>query len=319
MEEKLLTDRLRSWIESVWRHGNQVLSQNRARVLWFKVIFLTMTAWPGLCLSSESMTISEYSLSSGPQPTNISLISVNPWQLNISVRFSNECLASTGLKAFHLDLRYLSGTARLIRLAQNKTPYGCPEIWQPVIRHYLIRVADRNAIDKVMMMDWSGKGEGSDKLLQLLTLTREDVARDIKKDISRVSIGTFPMFPGRVLPVIENLNITPGPRSGYLRDYKVDFTVQLPLRFTELNKITSHVVETRTGVSDLLGQPIIDWLFVTIPVDNKHRDAEGATRNIRYEIKLQLLQTYEHRLVVANPGYSSSTLAEQFFRIYNIH
>jgi hypothetical protein len=266
------------------------------------------------------MSLSEYSLASGPQPIDIVLASIEPWQLRVSVRFSNECLADAGLKVFHLDLvdQNQNGIARLIRLAQKKTPTGCPEIWQPVTRCFIIGFPEDGDFDRVMIMDWSNGGKGSDKLLQTLTLNREDVAPAIAPDFSGVFIETSPMFPGKMLPVLDNIVITPGTHRGYIRDYKISFTVRHPFKFSTRNGITAHIIETRTGVSDRKGLPVVDWLFVSVPADHKHREAQGAMDNYRHEIILQLLQTYEHLLVVVNPGFDRGKQNGRIFRVYDI-
>jgi hypothetical protein len=167
-------------------------------------------------------------------------------------------------------------------------------------------------------MDWSRGGKGSDKLLQTLTLSREDVNPDKATDFSAAFIETSPMFPGKMLPVLDNIDITPGRHRGYVRENKIGFNVRHPFQYSTRNGISAHVIETRTGVSDRSGLPVVDWLFVSIPVDHRHREAHGAMKSYRHELILQLMQTYEHLLVVVNPGYDHGKQTGRIFRVYDL-
>ncbi len=234
------------------------------------------------------------------------------------MRFPNECLADAGLRVLHLDLVGRNDGTRLIRLAQKKSPSGCPEIWQPVTRRFLIEIGDGDDFSRIMVMDWSGGGKGSDELLQTLTFNREDVALAEDTDFSGSFIKTSPMFPGKMLPVLDDIVITAGTRMGHLRDYRISFSLRYPSHFRTRNSISVYLMETRTGVSDRTGQPVVDWLFVLIPGDHQYGEARGPMENIRYTFVLQMLQTYKHRLAVVNPGSVRGAPTERVVRVYDV-
>ncbi|MCP3868993.1 MAG: hypothetical protein GY703_13010 [Gammaproteobacteria bacterium] len=200
----------------------------------------------------------------------------------------------------------------MIRLTQRGRSSGCPEIWQPVTRRFLIEATDEVELETVVMMNWLQ----GDQPLQTLTIDRKHLAMGEEAAFDGPTIKTSPMFPGHALPVLDAVAITPGKTEGYLRNYKISFGLHYPFRPEGENSIRIHLGESRTGVSDRTGQPVVNWMFILVPVEQAGEKANSRMAISRHSFIVPMLQIYKHTLVVVNPESAQHGSAGSLFRVY---
>jgi hypothetical protein len=191
-------------------------------------------------------------------------------------------------------------------------------MWRPVERHFLIEIAGGRNLNRVIMMDWTGEGKQVDSLLQTRTFLRDDVVpmTDIERKTS--VLKTSPMFPGKLLPIVDDIVITPGERDGYVREYLISFDVQQPHPHKSQKVPGALILETRTGVSDKTGQPVVSWLFVFIDGDKGLGRGGKPMYPVRYELALKILRAYERRLAFVNPSSEAGEARSHAFRVYEV-
>lgn len=292
-----------------------------SKVFWCGVVGLSLwslitNASTNSSLIFNTLSVSEYSLTSEPQPLAMEVIALTPWQVWANVRFPNVCLADAGLAARYLELDNITPKTKLLRLMQLPNPKGCPEIWRPVSRYFIIEIPNSQELEKLVVLDWSQGGANANEVLQFVTLTRQ-LSQNKRQGIP---IQASLLFSNRILPKVDNIKIVVSKCSNHLCRYHITFTVYHPPRCDNTKtKIYTQILETRTGVSDRMGLPVVNWLFVLIPHYSTCDSSTSQSFKHEYSLNLNFMKTYSHQLVIVNPALNQlRNQLETFFRIYSL-
>jgi hypothetical protein len=115
--------------------------------------------------------------------------------LRAMVRFTNDCLAQAGFEPIYRDLASarLTGT-RLLLLRARRAPQGCPDIYAPVVRPFVLRVPNAEGVRQVVLLD-----EVSGRQPAIVT----------PSETNDSPVGGEPVVPAGALPLLTKAEITP--------------------------------------------------------------------------------------------------------------
>jgi hypothetical protein len=136
-----------------------------------------------------------HALSSDPWPLAVSATrSQNDIVLRAMVRFTNDCLARAGFEPTYRDLASvrLTGT-RLLLLRARRAPQGCPDIFAPVARPFVLRMPNAGGVRQVVLLD-----EVSGRQPAVIT----------PSETNDSPVGGEPVVPAGALPLLTKADIT---------------------------------------------------------------------------------------------------------------
>ena len=250
-------------------------------------------------------------------------VTADSWLLHFNARFANSCLADQGARILYTDLASrdpATGDAvRLVRVEQKLDPdgQGCPEIFNPVRRAYQVNMpVPATATSRLLLMDCREETPHRLSDLQLCSFdTREKRQRVQDLGVSP-PIKALAIPDHNRLPVIRNIGISIGERTPSTEmtvesiQYSLRFEVVFPSVCHSEKGIEIEVIESRTGVSDVSGVPVLEWLSI---VNRNSSNCKIDREVIRhYQVVRQARVDYRRSLVIINPAAPPDTSADFF-------
>lgn len=287
------------------------------------MLFEPLMAWGLLGLVGLSavvpLQITERSFSADPEILSPGLqVTASDWKLTFDARFQNHCLAESGVMVLYLDLSNTKKSSqkgtRLVTIRQKPNPAGCPEIFRPVMRHFMVQMKLVKEIDQMVLMDSRQERTGENKELQVSRL-------DIKQgeSVPREQVAANPLYDLPYFPIVSDVVIS----GTFLPDqqllaYTTEFEVLFPTPCHASKGLEAEIIESRTGVSDEMGYPVLDWLFLINPGGAECSETLSAPITKRYSISREVSISYDRKLAVVNPTQQLGKGADMPFTLYKV-
>jgi hypothetical protein len=257
-------------------------------------------AWPGrwsLGLLPAALLLSHhvnFATARAEPVTNVEVVEVralggDPWPLAISatrsqndivlqatVRFTNDCVAQTGFDPIYRDLASarLTGT-RLLLLRARRAPQGCPDIYAPVARPFVLRMPNAEGVRQVVLLD-----EVSGRQPTVITPSAADAS----------PVGGVAVTPAGALRLLTKADVTPA--------LDLRFQIALPPGCSPRH-VAIEMIEGRgvTAAGESV-TPVQLWVMVlTDEVACQANTAAGQETELAVSLRSLLLRGRQLRLV----------------------
>ncbi len=233
------------------------------------------------------------------------------WQVSFAARFANECLAQSGIEVTYADVRAHSSSGaeagsrgdrtRVAWVTQKPMAGGCPEIYSPVTRPYVIDFPAAPNLDELVLLDYHEPGEHVDIELQVFRLDRARTGRSSNFSGRGQSITSRPWHGQDTLPTLSSADVSlqKRTRAGSEQSYGIDLELADGEGCGVGNALRVLFLESRTGVSDRTGGDVFEWMFVGEASTN------GCTQDlkapsVRHHLERTVPTMYKRALVIGN-------------------
>ena len=237
------------------------------------------------------------------------------WQLSFSAVFTNSCVADQGVEVYYVDVassaaRQLTkptgnkrdsvNDVRVIWLEQQYNLSGCPEIYSPVSKNYLINLPTNPAITTLKLLDYTGSAQDlTNNPLQLLTVPVTSSSTSANFNTSATALSVLPFLTSGYVPLVTQADFTvSNSDTGGFRVVGLELTLESEFHCAKNHDPKIKFFESRTGVSDTTGADVIDWLLITNPGHDCEKTATPIYSKLR--IKKQITTDYNRSLVIMN-------------------
>jgi hypothetical protein len=230
-------------------------------------------------------------LSSDPWPVAISATrSQNDIVLDATVRFTNECVAQAGFEPIYRDLASvrLTGT-RLLLLRARRAPQGCPDIYAPVTRPFVLRIPNAEGVRQVVLLD-----EVVGRQPTVITPSETNAS----------AVGGVPVVPAGALPLLTKADITSA--------LDLRFQITLPPGCSPRDVAIEMVEGRGITASGEAVTPVPLWVLVlTDRAVCQANTAAGSVTELAASLRSLVLRGRQLRLV--NPLLSTGALEPRLF------
>lgn len=268
-------------------------------------VSLLLLGAPTRCSAVDGLTLQEFSFANDPVLRGAELRrGPERWILQFEARFANGCLADAGINVAYADLadpRARSGGTRAVWVRQRVNPEGCPDIFQPVVRRYAAELAPWKGAHNFVVLNYAPEDAARDaEELQLFRVDLEGREESGTPDRERLRVDAVPLHAGDGYPVISRLEVE-GARATLGYRYTVRFTALFATSCRAERGATAALIESRLGVSERTGGPVLDWLLVVNPIASDCPASDGPPVSRAFEFAREVRADHDRRLVLLNP------------------
>jgi hypothetical protein len=270
------------------RHGRRGSRFGLPAALLFACLAASSAARAQAMIAVDVVEV--YALSRDPLPlTLVAQRSVNDIAIHATVRFANECLSRVGFDPIYRDLAplRLTGT-RLLLMRAGRAPEGCPDMYAPVERSFVLRMPDAADVRQIVLLDEiAGRHPAIVAVLQSSSpATDGTLAR---------SAGALPLLSAATLSSSMDLRLR----------------VALPDRCSPRD-IAIEIVEGRSSAAAGQAATAIP-LWVLVRTDSAACQAGVADRHVDAQVSLRSLILQNRQLWLVNTLLPSGGGAPRLF------
>lgn len=224
------------------------------------------------------------------------------FQLILTARFANDCLADAGVTAETIDFPVTASQSqpalRVLSLRQRVHPQGCPDILMPVSRTLRVTSSALKGIRSVVLLNVSKEFSN---LSEGLRARRFEVGSEINgvKVADGLTISATEKNRSDYFPVLGNVEAKyvadgrRGPR------YTLQFEVIAPQSCHDAGTPDFELRESSGGPDDESGD-IRDWLTVFIPGAGSCSGANEKHMTRRYTVTTEEVTKGRRQVVIVN-------------------
>ena len=283
--------------------GARRLLSNLRVTFYSKVLLSVMTIIPSLIVGANAQThqindVEILSLTNYPKIIQPSLVIYkNILAVKFEASFANDCLLQAGAEAFYVDFPSHESQAqkdtRILLLKQNSTRNGCPEIYQPVRRNYLVLLENTENINHLAFFDqvfsssdiWKGVS---------VSLEVKDVFQKIDSEQFDIIKKAIPLARNEELLQLVKVSVVQPSAT----TYRINFSVPISIPAKSLR---ASLYDSRDGLDKGGKVSRVHWFMVFTSID-EIVESDNEENLASYSISVEFPRGVSLSLVLANPS-----------------